>query len=101
MNFIMSLLKWGDAKDGQQGTADASQWALGGDTWVVGCRIPDCVVFNEFNSLNPDMHDPVYSTENGIYTPGCGLDSLMFAYGHDEYLYQMLVNFLAQLASLM
>ena len=27
-----------------------------------GCRIPDCVVFPEFNELNPDMADPRYNT---------------------------------------
>ena len=29
---------------------------------MVGCRIPDCVVMPEFNTLNPDMKDPRYST---------------------------------------
>lgn len=28
-----------------------------------------------------------YSTEMGVYTPGCGLERLMFAWGHDEYMY--------------
>ena len=32
-----------------------------------------------------------FTVELGIYQPGCGLDNLLFAYGHDEYLYQMLV----------
>lgn len=27
----------------------------------------------------------------GIYEPGCGVDNLMFAWGHDEYMYRMLV----------
>ena len=75
------------------GTATGSQWALGGDTWIVGCKIPECTVFPEFNSLNPDHSDPqsIYSTEYGIYKPNCGLKNVKFAYGHDEYLYQMLV----------
>ena len=37
------------------------------------------------------MADPYYNTPNGIYSPGCGLDSLKFAWGHDEYMYRMLV----------
>ncbi|CAM9162076.1 unnamed protein product, partial [Ectocarpus fasciculatus] len=82
---------WGCPEDGQEGTATGQQWALGGDTWVVGCKIPDCVVMPEFNVLNPDMKDPRYTTELGIYEAGCGLDNLEFAYGHDEYLYKMLV----------
>lgn len=30
-----------------------------------------------------------YSTPNGVYTPGCGIMNLMFAFGHDEYMYRM------------
>jgi hypothetical protein len=28
----------------------------------------------------------------GIYEAGCGMDKLMYAFGHDEYLYQLLVS---------
>lgn len=90
MGKIMFTLG-GIPEDGQMGTADASQWGLGGDTWVVGCTIPECVVFPEFNCYNPDANDERYNTELGMYERGCGLDALNFAYGHDEYLYQMLV----------
>jgi inositol oxygenase len=83
---------WGKKEDGQEGTADGDQWALGGDTWVVGCRIPDSVVFPEFNALNPDMGDERYNTEYGVYEPHCGIANLQFAWGHDEYLYRMLVH---------
>lgn len=89
MGKIMFL--WGNEEDGQIGKADASQWALGGDTWVVGCKIPDCVIFPEFNLLNKDYHHEIYRTELGMYEEKCGLDKLLFAYGHDEYLYQMLI----------
>lgn len=88
MGKIMFL--WGKPEDGQEGTASGDQWALGGDTWVVGCRIPECVVFPEFNVFNKDMNDPRYNTEYGIYEPGTGLNNLKFAWGHDEYMYQML-----------
>lgn len=68
------------------------QWALGGDTFVVGCQIPsEAVVFPEFNDLNPDMHDSCYNSKFGCYTAHCGLDSLKMAWGHDEYMYRMLV----------
>ena len=94
MGKIMYL--WGNAEDGQVGTADGPQWALGGDTWVVGCALPSGaarpgVVFPEFSELNPDAKDPRYTTPCGMYAAGCGIDALRFAYGHDEYLYQMLV----------
>ena len=59
---------------------------------MVGCRITEyVVVFPEFNTLNPDMQDERYDTECGIYKAGCGIDKLMFAWGHNEYMYRMLV----------
>ncbi len=91
MGKIMFL--WGNGEDGQDGySSNGKQWALGGDTFVVGCEIPDdAVVFPEFNKYNPDMNDPRYNTKCGIYSEKCGLDKLMFAWGHDEYMYRMLV----------
>jgi inositol oxygenase len=91
MGKIMFL--WGTGEDGQDGySPNGKQWALGGDTFVVGCHIPsEAVVFPEFNELNPDMHNERYNTEYGIYDRHCGLDVLKFAWGHDEYMYRMLV----------
>lgn len=91
MGKIMFL--WGTGEDGQDGyNPTGKQWALGGDTFVVGCEIPyDAVVFPEFNKLNPDMQNEKYNTKHGMYEPNCGLDKLCFAWGHDEYMYRMLV----------
>ena len=80
---------WGIDEDG---TSQNEQWGLVGDIFVVGCRLPETLVYPEFNELNPDMHDPRYNTELGIYKRGCGLDNLHLAWGHDEYLYQVLKN---------
>lgn len=79
---------WGDEAEGMSGRADGPQFALGGDTWVVGAKLPDNAVFPQFNALNPDMTHPVYSTEMGMYTPGCGIHALKYAFGHDEYIYR-------------
>ncbi|MCY7352312.1 MAG: inositol oxygenase [Cytophagaceae bacterium] len=81
------LYLWGSDADG---TSQAEQWGLVGDVFVVGARLPDSCVYPEFNALNPDMTDPRYNTETGRYQPGCGLDALTLAWGHDEYLYQVL-----------
>ena len=91
MGKIMFL--WGTGEDGQDGYSPrGKQWALGGDTFVVGCKIPDdAVVFPQFNCLNPDMNDSRYNTLHGLYEPNCGLDQLCWAWGHDEYMYRMLV----------
>jgi inositol oxygenase len=82
-----NLYLWGSE---EEGTGQKNQFALVGDTWAVGCRIPDGVVYPEFNSLNPDMKDPVLSSELGIYEEGCGLENLIMAWGHDEYMYRVL-----------
>ena len=85
MGKVMYL--WGADEDG---TSQAEQWGLVGDVFVVGCALPDTCVYPEFNELNPDMSDPRYNTALGIYEAGCGLDNLDLAWGHDEYLYQIL-----------
>jgi len=84
------MFKWGCKEDGQEGTADGDQWALGGDTWVLGAAIPQTVVFPEYNELNPDMQTELLSTPLGIYPARAGIDNLKFAFGHDEYMYQVL-----------
>jgi inositol oxygenase len=91
------MFKWGDKCDGQVGTAEGPQWALGGDTWVVGCKIPESAIMPHLNGLNPDMKDSRYKTECGIYKKGCGLSKLTYAYGHDEYMYRMLKHNKAKL----
>jgi len=65
------------------------QWDVVGDTFVVGCQYPDSIIYPETFANNPDIRDEVYSTENGVYTPGCGLDNVMLSWGHDEYLYHI------------
>ena len=81
------MFLWGNDEDG---TSQAEQWGLVGDIFVVGCALPDTCVYPEFNMLNPDMNDSRYNTSTGIYQEGCGLDNLTLAWGHDEYLYQVL-----------
>ncbi len=80
---------WGSDEDG---TSQAEQWGMVGDIFIVGCAIPDTCVYSEFNTLNPDMHNAAYATTTGIYESGCGLDQVELAWGHDEYLYQVLSN---------
>ena len=64
------------------------QWSVVGDTFPVGCAFDKSIILPETFEGNPDHYDPVYSTENGIYSPGCGMDNVMLSWGHDEYLYQ-------------
>ncbi|KAF8636970.1 hypothetical protein AX17_003131 [Amanita inopinata Kibby_2008] len=66
------------------------QWDVVGDTFVVGCKFSEKIIYPETFDANPDSHDSVYSTEYGIYKPHCGLDNVMLSWGHDEYLYNVL-----------
>jgi inositol oxygenase len=74
------------------GTSMNEQWGLVGDIFLVGCKFPETLVYPEFNELNPDMKNPRYNTDLGMYTKGYGLDKALKAWGHDEYLYQVLSN---------
>ncbi|GAW13067.1 hypothetical protein EKO27_g7893 [Xylaria grammica] len=65
------------------------QWDVVGDTFPVGCAFDERIIYPGSFSDNPDIHDPIYSTKHGIYTPGCGLDNIMLSWGHDEYLYEV------------
>ena len=65
-------------------------WAVVGDTYVVGCKFPETIVYYETMKLNPDYNDIRYNTTNGIYQEKCGLNNLLITFGHDEYLYQVL-----------
>jgi inositol oxygenase len=70
------------------------QWAVVGDTFPLGCRFSDKIVFHEFFAGNPDREVAQYSTPTGIYHEGCGLDSVTMSWGHDEYLYHVVRNHL-------
>lgn len=86
------MFLWGTPEDGQCKSIKDPQWGLGGDTWVVGCKIPDTVVYPNLNKTNPDMKDSLLNSSLGIYKKNCGLAMLKFAFGHDEYLYRVLKN---------
>src|SRR5438552_2393794 len=70
------------------------QWSVVGDTFPVGCAFSDTIVFPEFFEANPDTAVPEYQTACGIYEEGCGLDRVHLSWGHDEYLYQVVKEFL-------
>jgi len=70
------------------------QWAVVGDTFPVGCRFSEKIVFHEFFADNPDSERADYSTPSGIYQEGCGLDKVTMSWGHDEYLYHVVKDHL-------
>ncbi|MEM7658107.1 MAG: inositol oxygenase family protein, partial [Bacteroidota bacterium] len=74
------------------------QWAVVGDTFPVGCAYSDKIVYPEFFQYNPDYPHEVYSTKYGIYEPNCGLDQVLMSWGHDEYLYHIMKDYLPESA---
>ncbi|WVQ81615.1 hypothetical protein IAT38_003739 [Cryptococcus sp. DSM 104549] len=68
------------------------QWDVVGDTFVVGCKFSDKIIYPETFKENPDYNNEKLMTENGIYEPGCGLDNVMVSWGHDEYMYEICKN---------
>lgn len=65
------------------------QWCVVGDTFPVGCAFSNKIVYHHCFENNLDNSDPRYNTKFGIYQPNCGLDNLLFSFGHDEYFYQV------------
>ena len=72
------------------------QWAVVGDTFPVGCAYSDKVVYPEYFKQNPDYNDARFNTPYGVYTPGCGLRNVTMSWGHDEYVYQMMKEYLPE-----
>ena len=70
------------------------QWAVVGDTFPVGCAFSDKIVFPEFFADNPDSKMAAYQSPCGIYEEGCGLDKVHLSWGHDEYLYRVVKDYL-------
>lgn len=67
------------------------QWAVVGDTFVVGCEWSDNIVYRQESFVgNPDGDNPRYNTKYGMYAPHVGLEQLTLSWGHDEYMYQVL-----------
>jgi len=72
---------------------DEPQWAVVGDTYPVGCQPQNSIVYRDTTFKdNPDANNPNYNTLLGMYSANCGLDSVLFSWGHDEYLYSVLHN---------
>ncbi|WP_308991325.1 inositol oxygenase family protein [Mariniflexile litorale] len=72
------------------------QWAVVGDTFPVGCAYSDKIVYSEFFKENPDYINPKFNTKLGVYKENCGLDNVKMSWGHDEYLYQIMKDYLPE-----
>jgi inositol oxygenase len=72
------------------------QWSVVGDTFPVGCAFSEKIVYPEFFEANPDRSNKVYSEKYGVYKPNCGLSNVHLSWGHDEYVYHMMKDYLPE-----
>lgn len=76
------LCDWGAPADG---TTHDTQWAVVGDTFVAGHPLPASLPFGE--TLNA-----AHAFEPAHYAPHCGLANTVHCFGHDRYLYEVLMR---------
>ncbi len=79
---------WGNDENG---TSINKQWGIVGDTFIVGCKIPNTIVYPEFNNLNSD-HKKHKNSLTGMYKKNCGLNKCIVSWGHDEFMFRVLLN---------
>ena len=72
------------------------QWAVVGDTFPVGCAFSNKIVYPEFFAANPDTNDARFNSRLGVYASGCGLRNVNLSWGHDEYLYHVVKDYLPE-----
>lgn len=72
------------------------QWAVVGDTFPVGCAYSDKIVYAEYFKENPDLYNELYNSRLGVYEEHCGLDKVHMSWGHDEYVYHMMKDYLPE-----
>jgi len=72
------------------------QWAVVGDTFPVGCAYSDKIVYPDFFKDNPDFQSKLYQDKLGVYSENCGLDNVHMSWGHDEYVYHMMKDYIPE-----
>ena len=70
------------------------QWAVVGDTFPVGCAFRESVVYPELFADNPDVKEARFQGRLGVYEAGCGLANVRLSWGHDEYMYHVVRDYL-------
>jgi len=70
----------------EDGTSIDTQWSIVGDTFITGTKIPDNIILSEYNKYNLDNLN-----DTNKYNNNCGLDNCSVSFGHDEYMYRLLL----------
>lgn len=77
---------------------DEPQWAVVGDTFPVGCAYSPELIFTPYFAYNSDIQNTTLQTQYGIYSRNCGLSNVHMSWGHDEYLYTVVKDYLPEQA---
>ncbi len=75
---------------------DEPQWAVVGDTFPVGCKHSEKIVYPEFFEKNTDFTNDLFNSPFGMYSPHCGLRNVHMSWGHDEYLFHVMKDYLPE-----
>jgi len=75
-------------EDPSWGQRSLPQWSVVGDIFPVGCKFDEKNIFHKSFKFNPDSKNEKYNTECGMYKRECGLNNVLFAWGHDDYMYE-------------
>jgi inositol oxygenase len=72
---------------------DEYDWTICSHSRVVGCAAaPTGATFDEFRCLNADELDDRYSSPQGIYRPGCGMENVLLTWTGPEYMYHFMTH---------
>ncbi len=72
------------------------QWAVVGDTFPVGCRYSERIVYHEFFAETRTPSTRATTRSSACTREGCGLRNVLMSWGHDEYLYHVMKNYLPE-----
>ena len=90
---VRVLLDLDDVTDDEANTTAQYDWAMASRARVLGCPVPERVVFGEFQTLRPkddENEKCIAGGSTGIYEPHCGLNVVELTWTGPEYMYHML-----------
>ena len=59
-----------------------------------------CAYLYQYFTENPDCNNSAYNSKYGVYSEGCGLDRVFMSWGHDDYMYLVLISDLVFLVTI-
>ncbi|KAM1748840.1 hypothetical protein ACFX1T_009650 [Malus domestica] len=57
------------------------------ETHPLGCAFDDSIVHRKYFKDKLNYNNPSYNTKCGIYSQGCGLETVTMSWRHEDYMY--------------